>query len=103
MFYKTAKVSKHFANTQLILGEIKCLFSTHTISGLKVFFKVGLKYSIKYNSTSYRNVPGTKFVYNYKTLLSSDSNVSFPWFKTEINGIYSSINRAMVNIYLLLQ
>ena len=99
MFYRTAKVSKHFANTQLILGEIKCLFSTHTISGLKV----GLKYSIKYNSTSYTNVPGTKFVYNYKTLLSSDSNVSFPWFKTEINGIYSSINRAMVNIYLLLQ
>ena len=90
-------------NPDLINPVWNHFFSTHTISGLKVFFKVGLKYSIKYNSTSYRNVPGTKFVYNYKTLLSSDSNVSFPWFKTEINGIYSSINRAMVNIYLLLQ
>ena len=44
MFHRTVKVSKHFENTHLILWEINCLLSTHTISDLKFFFKVGLKY-----------------------------------------------------------
>ena len=53
--------------------------------------------------SSHIHVIGTKFVYNYKTLLLSDSNVLLLWFKTEINEIYSSTNRDMVNIYILLE
>ena len=50
MFHKTTKVSKLFANTHLILWEIKCLPFTHTISGLNVCFKVALKHWVKYSS-----------------------------------------------------
>ena len=49
------------------------------------------------------HVVGTKFAYNYKILPTSDSNVFFLWFETEINGIYSSPKKAMVNIYIMLE
>ena len=44
MFHRTAKVSHHLANQTFDFVEIKCLLFTHTEGGLKVYFKVGLKY-----------------------------------------------------------